>query len=724
MNPMNMDTNMVLSNNINQLNNQFNYIYLDEQISYNDFIKLEDLGAGKHGAVEKVQWKKNNGIYALKKISQNSFINSQTNQVDQNKETDYMREVVILKDLSNRNHPCCNNIVKLFADFQDNNYRYLLTEYVQGKTLYKIREEQNEMNQYITQTNIIKIFTQLLNILAFLHDECHIIHRDIKPENIIIDNFCNVKLLDFGLAVYLVHQNPNLRTRMSFKGSRIYVPPEILYFNPRNYNYKVDIFCLGFTMYNIMNPNDIGNKTNLPQDTDDGNQRTFRQNINAFYDDWLMNLIEELYSNDQNLRPTARGALEKLEKNINNPRKNMPCIIINPGLSKSFSSGLSQIDNMNLNQAFDMNINRNLLRFSSNILNHEEFLQPNKGQDKKIITSMKCLIHLLSKLNFNDFIMAQMHSVFNNLPNQKTFMQSYNNIFKDYKIMATNFNYKDLYLQRIHGFTNEVFIKNHSETSGTRPIILYFMITTIIKEEFMKFCPDYKNEILGSNPLNINNYPFNNIISPNNYIKLDNVFKKINYFKNNNRSPFVDNLYFVGLSIERCANQENCNHIFNVETVIYRFLQLNLKKNEEKIEELIADLLNDSYPESAYMCSGCDSRGIICKQLICLNAPEYLLLELEDKGKVYFNTENTEIYFPLYTGKNVEYEFIGAIYKRKLDNGSEFFAVTKNGNNIILYDNDTIIENCSFDLLNSENPSMAFYKKVNKNDKKKFNNFK
>ena len=633
-----------------------------------------------------------------------------------------MREVAILKDLKNRNHPCCNNIVKLYADFQDNNYRYLLTEYVQGKTLYKIREEQSEMNQYITQTNIIQIFTKLLNILEFLHDECHIIHRDIKPENIIIDNFGNVKLLDFGLAVYLVHQNPNLRTRMSFKGSRIYVPPEILYFNPRNYDYKVDIFCLGFTMYNIMNPNDIGNKTNLPQDTDDRNQRTFRENTNAFYDGWLMNLIEKLYSPDQNLRPTARETLEILANNKNNPRKYMPCIYINYGLVKSFSEELSQTDNMNLNKGFGMNVNRNLLRYPSNIsnLNHEEFLQPNKGQDKKIITSMKCLIHLLSKLYFNGFVMAQMHSVFNNLPNQKTFMQSYNNIFKDYNTMATNNNHKDLYLRRIHDFTNEVFIKNHSETSGTRPIILYFMITTIIKEEFMKFCPDYKNEILGSNLLNYNNYPFNNIISPNNK-KLDNVFKKINYFKEKNKSPFVDKLYFIGLSIERCANLDKCSHIFNVETIIYRFLQLNLKKNEEKIEDLIADLLNDSYPESAYVCSECNSRGIVCKQLICLNAPEYLLLELEDKGKVYFKSE---IYFPLYTGEKVKYEFIGAIYKRKLENGSEFFAVTKNVNNIILYDNDTIINNCSYDFVNSENPSMAFYKKVIINNNIKFSNFK
>ena len=58
MNPMNINTNIVLSHNINQLTNQFEYIHLDEQISYSEFIKLENLGEGKHGAVEKVQWKK------------------------------------------------------------------------------------------------------------------------------------------------------------------------------------------------------------------------------------------------------------------------------------------------------------------------------------------------------------------------------------------------------------------------------------------------------------------------------------------------------------------------------------------------------------------------------------------------------------------------------------------------------------------------------------------
>ena len=723
MNPMNINTNIVLNHNINQLTNQFEYIHLDEQISYSEFIKLENLGEGKHGAVEKVQWKKNNGIYALKKISQSSFINSKTNQTDVDKENDYKREIAILKDLSTKNHPCCNYIIKLYANFEDKNYRYLLTEYVQGKSLYDLREEHSKNNQYITQTNIITIFTQLLNILAFLHDECHIIHRDIKPENIILDYKGDIKLLDFGLAVYLENPNPELRTRMSFKGSRIYVPPEILYFNPRNYDYKVDIFCLGFTMYNIMNPNDIDNKTNLPQDTDNSNQRTFRQNTNAFYDDWLMNYIGRLYSLDPSLRPTARQALQFLMLNKNAPRRFMPCISINLGLAKSFSGELNPSNIMNINPNFNMSVNRNLARYPSDVmsLNHEEFLQPNQGQDYKIITSMKCLIYLLSKLEINELNLAIMHSVFNNLKGINTFMESYHNISNDFKQMKKNVISKDLYSKKIYDFTNEVIIKNHSETSGTRPIILYFMITTIIKEEFMKFCSHYKNAILGENLLNLNNYPFNNIITTKNYNKLDKVFEKINFFKTNNRSPFVDNFYFVGLSIERCANLDKCNHIFYVETIIYGFLQLNLKKNEAKIEELLADYFSETYPDSAYMCNVCDSRGIVYKHLIFLNAPDYLLLELEDKGKVYFNSE---ISFPLYTGENVKYEFIGAIYKRKLENGSEFFAVTKENNKIILYDKDIITENCSFDLINSENPSMAFYKKVVKDNTTKFNIFK
>ena len=43
------------------------------------------------------------------------------------------------------------------------------------------------------------VIQQLLQALSYLHDS-GIAHRDIKPSNILIDQNCNVKLCDFGLA--------------------------------------------------------------------------------------------------------------------------------------------------------------------------------------------------------------------------------------------------------------------------------------------------------------------------------------------------------------------------------------------------------------------------------------------------------------------------------------------------------------------------------------------
>ena len=49
---------------------------------------------------------------------------------------------------------------------------------------------------------------------------------------------------------------------------------------------------------------------------------------------------------------------------------------------------------------------------------------------------------------------------------------------------------------------------------------------------------------------------------------------------------------------------------------------------------------------------------------------------------------------------------------QQYDNHSEYFAVSKKENNISLYDNDTIKNNCDINLINSEMPSMVFYQKL------------
>ena len=122
----------------------------------------------------------------------------------------------------------------------------------------------NTPNGYVPQPLVINITNQLLEIISFLHDTCHIIHRDIKPDNIIMDKNNSIKLLDFGISAYLSYPDKRLVSNRSLNGERRYAFPEIiLYPQPLNFDYKVDIFSLGFTIYSLMNPSE-GNQRNLP----------------------------------------------------------------------------------------------------------------------------------------------------------------------------------------------------------------------------------------------------------------------------------------------------------------------------------------------------------------------------------------------------------------------------------------------------------------------------
>ena len=724
MNLNNIQNNMFMNTNINMNNFNFNInmitrnnyyfplmipfnplyqVYINRNpISINDFVKIDSLGAGKHGSVGKYKNIYNNQIYAIKKMEQGVFTNPKNGN---EKETDYLREILVLSDLNCKNN---SKIIKLFAFFQDPNYRYLVIEYINGKNLKSLREDYLNKNEYIRQRLIISILKQLLEILMFLQSY-FIIHRDIKPENIIIDNNNNIKLLDFGLAVYLQNPNPALVSRKSFKGSRLYVPPEILYSKYRNYDYKADIFSLGFTMYNLMNPQDINGNLNLPQITDENNQRVYQNNENKFYDDWLMNFIATFYLPDPTLRPNANWAYQFLLNNEHNQRRPNPDIALpnKDGLriNRSASTNINfNRDNFNINTDLNNNMIKKQLTGIINIA-PEEFLQHNQGNENITSTSMKSLIQLLSMVQSMLYIKAQFQSVFNNNKEKKLFIKSYYDIFQDFELMKNNSAYKNKYDININNFISEIFQKNVSETSGPRPIILFFMMSSIINKEFNELCPKYKNYILDE-ILVMNNYPFNNILPYNLYKPLcDSIIETINNFKNCKRNPFVDYFCFLGMKIKKCAQ---CSTILDATIIQCQLLQLTIKKDVSIIDDLISNYFDEKYPQENIFCSKCHKTILItCKRLYCLNAPEYLILELEDKNKVLFKDN---ILLTLYDGKNINYKFVGAIYKKRVDNHDEFYSINKSGNDTILYDNDyfQIVNN---DLINSDNPSMAIYQK-------------
>ena len=679
-------------------------------LSINDFTKLERLGHGAHGSVLKVKYKYNKKIYAIKEISQNRF-KSKGKEI---KEIDYLREKEILYDLSKKNNP---HIVKLYADFQDSNYRYLVMEYCEGTILQNLRGK--DLGGYVDQNLVINILTQLLETLSFLHDNCHIMHRDIKPDNIIIDKNNNIKLLDFGLAAYMTHPNKKLVSNKSLKGARPFLPPEILlYAQPLHYDYKVDVFSLGFTMYSLMNPPKNG-KPNLPEETEGeyGNIKRYdKYLVNNFYSTWLIEFVFLLFEKDQEKRPSSKLALTLLKGLQTNPEYakayyniKMKSVVIHD-INVIFKRNESNpINNNNIqNNTQNIDINASNIKSITQMQEVDDFLQPNMGKNNRIISSMKCMLYILYKLDKMEFIKAQINSIFDNceFDYKKLILYSYYKMLDSINELKIGKISQVGYDQLINKFIQLIINNSNCGITGTRPIILFYMMTSIFKDEFKKNFDDiYQNEIYDDIIQN-NFIDFKNLMSIEDPRIYESISQKIYFFKNNYKGPFVDNFYFIMSYVSKCPQ---CSITFGFgEFSISQFLQLDVPNYESNLSDIINDYFTPKIGNGNYNCQNCGSKGKKLKQNFCLNLPNYLLLEFEDKNKINFNEE---IMVPLYNGQNFYYQYFASIYKYDNNDISGFCAVFKIGNTYYFYSNDKVKKvpkNYTF----LECPSMAIYKKI------------
>ena len=693
--------NMINFTNINQDQNEFK-----PPLSANDFLFEKELGHGAFGSVHRAKFKRNGKIYALKKY--------QKSVIPPEQEIDLTREKVILYDLTKRNFPY---IVKLYADFEDYSSKYLVMELTEGTKLEDLRGKDN-FQGYVSQDLVIIILIQILQTLNFLHDTCKIIHRDIKPDNIILCKDNNIKLLDFGLSVYLNHPNNNLATRNSLKGALRYVPPEVCMIIPRIYDTKIDIFSLGFTMYSLMNPAPQNQENNLPQKTirQEGSIFRFDQNlVNNFYDPPLINFIKSLYEKNPAKRPTAFQALNNLQIllnqsnistiNFNNNIFNI--FTVNPMMNRMISSS-KQLGNYP-----SLNTNNNFMRLNTEVniqkkTQLEEFLNPSMGKQNKIISAMKSLLQVLFRLDQMKLILYQLYNLFSNCQinyKEKVLHCFYEMINTIQKLENGEVNL-DYYNQKINEFIRNVFLYNESDMSGTRPIILFYMMLSIFVDEFNNYFNVYQNYIL-DDYIKSNYIAFNNIIPMNNPAVFNSISQTITDFKNNYKGPFVDNFDFLIMSISICPN---CSSFFGCRCNVCHFLQLDVPNQQNNIFQLINDYFRPKIvfgDPLHYNCHGCGLKGQASKRIVCLNLPNYLFMEFEDKN--YINFQDNVMLSSI--KETYTYQYYAGIYKYKNNSGSNFVAVIKSGNGYILYNNDKI-EPCQPNMVNLECPSLAVYKKI------------
>ncbi|KAG1650095.1 Mitogen-activated protein kinase 14 [Nymphon striatum] len=98
--------------------------------------------------------------------------------------------------------------------------------------------------QTLSDDHVQFLVYQILRGLKYIHS-AGIIHRDLKPSNIAVNEDCELKILDFGLA----RQSESEMT--GYVATRWYRAPEIM-LNWMHYNQTVDVWSVGCIMAELL----------------------------------------------------------------------------------------------------------------------------------------------------------------------------------------------------------------------------------------------------------------------------------------------------------------------------------------------------------------------------------------------------------------------------------------------------------------------------------------
>ena len=136
-----------------------------------------------------------------------------------------------------------HNIVNLLDVGNEDNYHYLVLEYMRGRTLKAVISDKGKLPESIAAQIAIRI----LSALQHAHSN-GIIHRDIKPGNVLVNAEGHIKVADFGIA--RVAGSNTLSKNDSVIGSAHYFSPE----QARGEDVTVasDIYSVGVVMYEML----------------------------------------------------------------------------------------------------------------------------------------------------------------------------------------------------------------------------------------------------------------------------------------------------------------------------------------------------------------------------------------------------------------------------------------------------------------------------------------
>uniref|UniRef100_A0A671STR5 mitogen-activated protein kinase n=1 Tax=Sinocyclocheilus anshuiensis TaxID=1608454 RepID=A0A671STR5_9TELE len=148
------------------------------------------------------------------------------------------RELRLLKHMKHENVIGLLDVFTPAASLEEFNEVYLVTN-LMGADLNNIVKFQRLSDEHVQF-----LIYQLLRGLKYIHS-AGLIHRDLKPSNVAVNEDCELRILDFGLA----RQTDDEMT--GYVATRWYRAPEIM-LNWMHYNQTVDIWSVGCIMGELL----------------------------------------------------------------------------------------------------------------------------------------------------------------------------------------------------------------------------------------------------------------------------------------------------------------------------------------------------------------------------------------------------------------------------------------------------------------------------------------
>uniref|UniRef100_A0A673NB74 mitogen-activated protein kinase n=1 Tax=Sinocyclocheilus rhinocerous TaxID=307959 RepID=A0A673NB74_9TELE len=191
---------------------------------------LSPVGSGAYGTVCSAYDEKTGLKVAVKKLSRpfQSIIHAKRTY----------RELRLLKHMKHENVIGLLDVFTPATSLEEFNDVYLVT-HLMGADLNNIVKCQK-----LTDDHVQFLIYQILRGLKYIHS-ADIIHRDLKPSNLAVNEDCELKILDFGLAR---HTDDEMT---GYVATRWYRAPEIM-LNWMHYNMTVDIWSVGCIMAELL----------------------------------------------------------------------------------------------------------------------------------------------------------------------------------------------------------------------------------------------------------------------------------------------------------------------------------------------------------------------------------------------------------------------------------------------------------------------------------------